>query len=262
MPEMHTKVSEIIDKYKVVAPGRKVVYTAIFGDYDLLKRPRVIDDDTEYFCFTDSPHLSSPVWNIVYCDIRYRCPVRTAKIFKLFPHLVFPNVNSSIWVDGCYIINESLSELFLLGKTNPLSFYPHPYCNCIYQEAFVIRLYRKESFSIIKKQIKRYKLAGFTKNFGIIHGAVIIRNHEDSSVHECMLYWWNEIEKHSKRDQLSFNYLVWKHSFPVNYLQSTLAKSDIFTYVPHENNHNSYFRNFLLKLLILYFRIRLRVCGS
>ena len=41
--------------------------------------------------------------------------------------------------------------------------------------------------------------------------------------------WWNEIEKYSHRDQLSFNYVLWKNQkIHFAYLDKTLCDSEYF----------------------------------
>ena len=42
---------------------------------------------------------------------------------------------------------------------------------------------------------------------------------------EC---WWGEIEQHSHRDQLSFNYAVWKTKVNFNYIDKNIFTSDWF----------------------------------
>ena len=41
----------------------KVIYTAIFGDYDTLKEPLVITPGWKYICYTDQD-FESKVWEI------------------------------------------------------------------------------------------------------------------------------------------------------------------------------------------------------
>ena len=45
--------------------------------------------------------------------------------------------------------------------------------------------------------------------------------------------WWNQIKNFSKRDQLSFNYVVWKTGIKIKYI----SKKFVFGYF-HQNNHS------------------------
>lgn len=44
------------------------IITFLFGGYDLLREPLVVDDNFDYYCLTDDKELSSSTWNCVYID--------------------------------------------------------------------------------------------------------------------------------------------------------------------------------------------------
>jgi len=68
--------------------------------------------------------------------------------------------------------------------------------------------------TVIRKQMEKYRLDGYPKNNGLISSGIIFRRHtfKISQLNEA---WWKEIMKHSRRDQLSFNYVVenWGHEY-------------------------------------------------
>ena len=60
------------------------VVTCIFNDYDLVREPLVIDNDCDYYLFTDNKNLTSDNWKIknlrihwhsnkLYIDGQYLC---------------------------------------------------------------------------------------------------------------------------------------------------------------------------------------------
>ena len=51
---------------------------------------------------------------------------------------------------------------------------------------------------------ERYKKEKFPDNNGLIEGCLIIRKHNEKEVINQMENWFEEIEKYSHRDQLSF----------------------------------------------------------
>ena len=53
---------------------------------------------------------------------------------------------------------------------------------------------------------KRYKKVKFPDNNGLIESCLIIRKHNEKDVILQMEKWYEEIEKYSHRDQLSFNF--------------------------------------------------------
>ena len=43
-----------------------------------------------------------------------------------------------------------------------------------------------------------------------IEGALIVRKHNEKECVYLMEQWWEQIKNYSHRDQLSFNYVLWK----------------------------------------------------
>ena len=57
-----------------------------------------------------------------------------------------------------------------------------------------------------------YKDKGFPANNGMVATGVMIRKHTIEVKLFCRS-WWNEVFEHSKRDQLSFNFVAWRDNF-------------------------------------------------
>ena len=89
---------------------------------------------------------------------------------------------------------------------------------------------------IIQKQINKYSQLGFPQNIGLISGGVILRRHNEKDCIQTMEDWWSEIKYHSKRDQLSFNYVAWKNKFKFNYLDGDIRDNNYFNFMKHEKN--------------------------
>ena len=95
--------------------------------------------------------------------------------------------------------------------------------NSVYMEADALltldkRGLAKDRADLIKKQVQRYYDEGFRSQNGHVAAAIMLRRHHEPRVIEAMEKWWSEIEKGSRRDQLSFNYAAWKTDLPLVYL--------------------------------------------
>jgi len=104
----------------------------------------------------------------------------------------------------------------------------HTHRSCIYEEAVACIQMRKDSSEIINSQMMRYGKEGYPPVNGLIAGRVIIRHHNNKKIISIMEDWWNEILNGSRRDQLSFNYVMWKNDFPIKYMmedETNLFKS-------------------------------------
>ena len=83
--------------------------------------------------------------------------------------------------------------------------------------------------------MNRYISEGYPKNNGLATNPIIVRNHNDSDAIAVMEDWWSEIKYNSKRDQLSFNYIVWKNQFNFVYLQGDSRNNEYFVSVGKHN---------------------------
>ena len=80
------------------------------------------------------------------------------------------------------------------------------------------------SYTVYNNYVKE----NFPHKLGLVESNVMIRKHNKNESIELMEKWWNEINKYSHRDQLSFNYLLWKTGIKIKYF-SKLILYDYFT---------------------------------
>ena len=223
--------------------SQRVVYTSIYGNIDNLKEVESKDSAISYQCFTDNENLKSDSWNVIHSEDFFGSPRLTAKAFKLFPHLIFPNSQESLWVDGSYKIKKPLSQFFdECTNDKSIVFYRHPLRDCPYKEAKVCILLGLDETGVIANQIRNYKELGMPEKNGLIHGAVIYRKHDNQDMCELMEDWWLEINKHSIRDQLSLNFIAWSKGIKINYVpEATLADNEYFEWQGHQNQTRKHF---------------------
>ena len=85
-------------KWKKNLKKKKIVYTAIIGNYDNLHEPKIYNEDWEYICFTDNPHiLRSKHWKIIdinlYSELRkIKKQILLARVIKWSPTYMFENI--------------------------------------------------------------------------------------------------------------------------------------------------------------------------
>ena len=226
----------------------KVIYTAIFGDYDYLEKPKFIPDGFDFICFTDSD-MKSDFWKIEKVTPLYQDSTRNARKYKLLPHRFLPQYDVSIWMDGNFLIRSDLNEMvdrYLSDKN--FACHDHNNCildprDCIYQEAEAILWLGendpnkkfKDEPSVIKKQIDGYFNEGYPHRNGLIVSGILLRRHNEKDVIRTMERWWEEVKYGSKRDQLSFDYSVWKTGLKYNYIEGDIRDNNYFQLLSH--NH-------------------------
>jgi hypothetical protein len=199
---------------RIVPSEKKVVYTIILGDYDDLKEPEIVSKGWDYICFTDRDDLHSAIWRIV----KIKCPSgltskRCSGFFVTNPFKYLNQYELSVLVGGQISIhcdiNEFVRNYLVPDKSIILS--RHPVRTCIYDEAEKVKDAKKDSGKIVDKQMDKYRREGFPRNYGLVRTGVMIRRHHDKNLIRHGRLWLKEIVKHSQRDQLSFNYILWKY---------------------------------------------------
>lgn len=221
-----------------------VVYTAITKGYDDLKMPYSVSDRCDYVCFTDDPSIDgNGLWDIRPFPNPELDQVRKCRQLKILPHVYFPEHKYSIWVDGNIKITADIDELIEKHFDQPgpgfLSF-KHPWRDCIYDEAEAVIANRKgledsSGEKRVRDQMAKYEREGMPKNNGLIESNVILRKHTPE-VNWIMEQWWEEVKMHSRRDQLSFNYVAWKNHFNYGLLDGC-SRWDTNKYFKITNEH-------------------------
>lgn len=214
-------------------PNKKVVYTCISGNYDTLEDPKYVNKDFDYVCFTDQ-NFTSDVWQIkpIPDTLSGLTTVKKQRYIKVNAHEFLPEYDFSVWVDGNIEMKSDLNNYIKNNCSEEdvvLFVGQHPQRNCIYDEAVACVKQRKDVSNIVNKQIERYKNEGFPTKYGLAQTCIIFRRHNDESCIRLMKTWWNEIEKGSHRDQLSFNYALWKNQdVKIKYLDKKIFNCETF----------------------------------
>lgn len=190
------------------------IYTSIFGGKDTL-REQIKFENVDYFCFTDNKDLKSDTFQIKYYPATSSDPVRSAKIFKMLPHIFLKDYEYTIWIDGNIILSPQFMELFKYLEQGDIALFKHPHRDCMYIEAAACVKRNKDNHYVIKTQVKQYHKEGYPGHNGLNTAGVIFRRNKSENVKKLNNAWWEEIQKFSRRDQLSFNYVLWKNKLNV-----------------------------------------------
>lgn len=209
-----------------------IIYTAITNNYETLRSPDVIDPRIKYICFTDQPLwlslINNTVWQIKKIPSNLLDSTRKTRQIKILPHEFLEELNCdySVWVDGNINIIGNIFELIASNDDFKVLCFKHPHRDCIYQEMEECLKMHKDDPETMKKQIKSYRQEGFPEHYGLIETNVLIRKHSDANVMKLMSLWWREVNECSKRDQLSFPYVIWRENFQVHTMGNDNARGN------------------------------------
>lgn len=246
-----TTLNEWVNNFKqywvkeINIQNKTVIYTCITGNYETLVDPSVISEDFDYVCFTDNLKLKSNIWEIreIPEELKHLSNVKQQRCIKICPHKYLNEYNDSIWLDANIDIIEDIKTFIntQCDEKDKTIFIPqHPSRQCIYKEGAECIKIKKDKSDIINFQLDKYLTEGFPENYGLVQTGIMYRKHNELSCVEVMELWESELSKHSHRDQLSFNYSLWKlNSNALQYLDKKLFNSKYFKIYRHNRGINN-----------------------
>ncbi|CAM8483525.1 DUF616 domain-containing protein [Escherichia coli] len=219
--------------------NKYVIYTGIFGGYDHLIEPQVeLHENIHLVCFTNNPELTSKKWKVIMIgDDNISDHMLNRKV-KVLPHLFLQDYEYSLYVDGNIFLKNNFLNFFeryckgefLMALPRHLDRY------CIYEEAKICILQKKDNVSLINKQMDFYQSQGYPKNNGLYENNILLRKHNDDLIRKIMEDWWEQLNTWSKRDQLSLCYVFWNHKFtPQILIESSRISNKYFDIELHSN---------------------------
>lgn len=200
---------------------RIAVYTVIFGHYDEVLEPYCAPDNIDYYIITDQNiNLENSKWKKL--DIKKYEKILSGmtnaeknRFFKMMPCRVFADYNYSIYVDGnIQIIADVTTFISKIGEPG-IAAHWHSSRDCIYNEIEAVLQAKKEKKDILVKHKKHLIEEDFPTHFGLVECNVLVRKHSEVC-NKMMEEWWQEFNNYSKRDQLSFPFVIFKNGFTVD----------------------------------------------
>ncbi len=201
-----------------------VIYTCIWGNYDDILEPIFVNPNIEYRIITDRVLSANSIWkkqslpqNIIFSKMS---PIEINRFCKMNPHLLFPDFDYSIYIDGNIRVVTDLMPLIADMGDSHLGIHRYQ-TDCIYNMKSAIIAGKRAKRKSVESHIKKYKKEGFPKNFGAFECNVIVRKHNEIDCIKIMSDWWDEFLKTpSKRDQISLPYVLWKNGLSSDYIFS------------------------------------------
>ena len=232
---------EQLGLHKKIVKNKRVIYTCITGNYEALVPLTNRQSDFDYICFTDNSGLTSDFWELRQVPqelLKLSC-VKQQRIIKICPHRYLPDYDESIWIDGAVDVlsdPNKFIEKFCSDSNKSVFIRKHPSRNCIYTEGLTCIKLRKDKAAIVNPQLDKYRKENFPKNFGLAETNIIYRKHKNPYCVKLMDLWAIELLNGSHRDQLSFNYALWKIGGDgFKYLETNLVRG---TYFKWYSSHN------------------------
>ncbi|XP_019441975.1 PREDICTED: uncharacterized protein LOC109346713 isoform X4 [Lupinus angustifolius] len=219
------------------------VISCIFGNSDRLRTPatktitRFSRKNVCFVMFTDEVTVQTLIseghepdsmgfigfWKLVVVkNLPYDDMRRVGKIPKLLPHRLFPFARYSIWLDSKLRLQLDplhILEYFLWRKGYEFAISNHYDRHCVWEEVAQNKKLNKYNHTVIDQQFAFYQADGLKRfnasdpnkllSSNVPEGSFIIRAHTPmSNLFSCL--WFNEVDRFTPRDQLSFAYTYQK----------------------------------------------------
>jgi len=203
------------------------VYTCVINMYDTLNP---LPDGVEGLAYLDGVY-TVPKWRSKIIKPLFYSNTRNARMVKALSHL-FVDTEYSLWIDGNVELLVPPEEFLAKYKDRgDIVLFSAKDVRSTYEEARVVLELNLDSPETVNQQMERYFREGFTNDN--IHATGIILRHHTPKVIEFNNFWWSQLCRHSLRDQLSFDYSVWKTGVKVGELDGNWYDTSEIKLHPH-----------------------------
>ena len=221
------------------------IVTSLIGAYDNKLLEIRHDDRFDFICYTNL-RLKSKTWDIRYVD-SLAVPFNNAKssyYYKWNPHkyLDHEKYDTMIWVDSSVVqFNINGLNMFLnkhVENNTALYIEKHPSRNSLVDELNANCYLNKDDINTMKSQVQNYFNMGYDDSDTVmVETGFSIRQYKDEKLIEFSEMIWNEMFPNgkTKRDQLVFDYCMWKTQFKSISYFTFRQKCDVLMFQDHPN---------------------------
>jgi hypothetical protein len=207
---------------------RRAVFTALIGGYELLtEQPAAAGGGTDLVCFTDDPGLKSDTWQVRLIEPRFpRDTVRSARRLKILGPELLADYDETLWIDNsvelrcdpCVIFDEWLAE-------HDLALPLHSFRQSVVAEFDAVERGALDDAARIHEQLIAYAAIRPATLEERPYWTAILARRRSRPVLEAMQLWYEQVLRHSRRDQLSINYVLGVSACPTRGLPIDNYKS-------------------------------------
>jgi hypothetical protein len=216
------------------------IVTAIVGGYDALTLPSPLNAAYDYIVFSDGPVPDTGIYDIRPIQYRNADPTRVARWVKTHAHELLADYDVVVWVDANIAIVDDIGPMLeaFLASGAPVGAVPHPYRKNAYEEFDACIELLRDDVEVIEEQRRVYVDSGFDGEAIFETGLLTMSLHHEALT-PFLQSWWAQIERFSRRDQLSVGWALREAGTNMHLLMQFPANvryHSSFCYVPHSSS--------------------------
>jgi GT2 family glycosyltransferase len=198
----------IKDKKKREATQPKVaIVSAVSGGYDTFRPPAVVDERFDYVVYSDQEVDNIGIYDIrplLYIDAD---STRSARFVKTNVHKLLPEYDFVVWIDANIMITGDIYPIIdnFIRSKKEFGAMLHPIRVSPFEEMDACMKAGKDTDDSIREQRSFYKSQNYDSD-QLIESNILLYRMNAPHLPSFLNTWWNQIDKYSRRDQLSINY--------------------------------------------------------
>jgi hypothetical protein len=191
---------------------RRLVYTALIGGNEALTvQPQANQTGVEFLCFTDNRELKSSSWKVHHVRPRFPDdPIRSARWLKIMgPSEHLEDFDETLWIDNRIVVKAPPDKLFDQAlSASDLTLPLHDFRRSVRDEFRAVLQRGYDDPRRVRGQLAAYEAQAPEVLSQHPYWTGMLWRRNTLSVAEIMHTWMAEVLRHSRRDQLSINYVL------------------------------------------------------
>ena len=218
--------------------AKVAVYTCIIpNNYTILKPPIFINpdrDEVHYWAILpESLGGVDPWWEMLIKRDESLTPRQDLQYYKMYSHLLLPEYDYTIWVDGNTRLKVDPLELVrvLQASGKHVLFGTHPWRDCSYEEGKVCAGFKSQDGDAIEGRMEIYRANGLPEHFGLVASTFFVRDNKEEFTNNFFDIWYKEtmLLGDSPRNQISFGYAAYQTRLQYIALEMKWGKNVYYT---------------------------------
>ena len=178
---------------------RIAVYTCIIGGYDELQQPVAPAEGFDFICFVGKGEKTAGrigAWEIRELPETFGNPALDSRWPKMHPHLLLPDYDCSVWIDGnVALLDGTLYRAARIKAVAGVKYsgVSHPDRDCAYEEARkCLDMKYLSVFGLLRVWFFLWT-RGLPRHAGLMENNLIFRRHNDPDIVALDELWWDRV---------------------------------------------------------------------